>query len=371
MRDQIARLFDVDGPFVTVYLDARSDQPQAQQQLLTRWKSVRSRLESEGASDDDLAAIDAAVDAESHTGGDTFAAVAAGGRTLLARHLPEPPQRDAGYLGLLPKVAPLVESAQTLLAHLVVLADRTGADIYGFTAAGEPVEEEVAGSVQGPEATRVAAGGWSQRRFQQRAINAWDENSREVADEVAAMAKDVDARLVVIGGDVHAVRLLREHLPATVGDVRELEGASRHPGSDVDLEAEGVKRLVDSVVAEETVEILREFKEEKGQHDRFADGPARVLEALQAATVETLLVHDDPDSERMAWFGPEGPHVGMQRSDLESMGVEHPQQGRLVDVAIKAALQTSAGVRVVPASTVTDGLGAILRHTGTTPDRPG
>lgn len=369
MREQIARLSQADGPFVTVYLDARSDQPQAQQQLQTRWKTVRSQLSAEGATDDDLAAIDAVVDDDAHVGGDTFAAVAAGGRVLLARNLPEPPSADAGYLGLLPRAGTLLETAQTLLPHLVVLVDRTGADVYGFTASGDSVEEEVTGPSQGPHVERVAAGGWSQRRYQERAIQAWEENAREVADEVAALAKEIGARLVVVGGDDHAVHFLKEHLPGELR-VEELEGGSRHPGADVDLEAEGVKRLVDTVVAEETVAVLRAFKEEKGQHDRYADGPARVFEALQTASVETLLVHDDPADDRTAWFGPEGPHLGMQESDLAAMGVEHPHQGRLVDIAIRSALQTSANVRVVPSATVTDGLGAILRHTGTTPDHP-
>lgn len=117
--------------------------------------------------------------------------------------------------------------------------------------------------------------------------------------------------------------------------------------------------------------VLQEFKEEKGQHDRFADGPARVIEALQTATVETLLVHDDGSSDRTAWFGPDGPHVALDRATLEAMGVEHPREARLIDAAIKSALQTSANVRVVPSATVTDGLGAILRHTGTSPSAPG
>jgi hypothetical protein len=39
-------------------------------------------------------------------------------------------------------------------------------------------------------------------------------------------------------------------------------------------------------------------------------------------------------------------------------------------VCIRAALGTGASVRVVPSAIVTDGLGAILRHTGTTPERP-
>ena len=372
MRNDIADLFRDSGPFVTVYLDARSDQPQAQQQLLTRWKSVRRDLAEQGATDEDLAAVDAALETSAHAGGDTLAVVAAGGRVLLARHLPEPPARDRGHVGPLPWVGPLVASAQTLLPHLVVLVDRTGADLYGFDASGDAVEAEVQGENQGAVLTRSPAGGWSQRRFQQRAVEAWEENAREVAEEVSAMAKQLGARLVAVGGDVHAVRLLREALPADVAPlVRELESATRHPDGNIDAEAEGARRLVDTVVAEETVAVVQEFKEEKGQHDRAVAGPARTVEMLQATTVGTLLVHDDPDDERTAWFGPEPNHLGLDRETLQAMGVEEPAEWRLLDVCVRAALGTSAEVRVVPSTIVDDGLGAVLRHTGTTPDVPG
>src|SRR5439155_594819 len=98
MRREIAALFDHDGPFLTVYLDARSDQPQAEQILETRWKTARSGLANEGASDEDLAAIDATVAGATHIGGDTLAVVAAGGQVLLSRHLPAPPAADAWRL---------------------------------------------------------------------------------------------------------------------------------------------------------------------------------------------------------------------------------------------------------------------------------
>jgi hypothetical protein len=44
------------------------------------------------------------------------------------------------------------------------------------------------------------------------------------------------------------------------------------------------------------------------------------------------------------------------------MGVDDPQEGRLVDVLIRAAFGTGAGVRIVPAGGPgKDGVGAILR----------
>src|SRR5206468_1715838 len=134
MYAAIAKLFEYEGPFVTVYLDARSDQPQAQQVLELRWKTVRADLAANGAPDAALEAIDAEMAKRDHVGGDTLAIVAAGERVILARHLSEPPARDIGKVGRVPWVGPLLDAAQAMVPHLVVIADRTGAHITAVTA---------------------------------------------------------------------------------------------------------------------------------------------------------------------------------------------------------------------------------------------
>jgi peptide subunit release factor 1 (eRF1) len=207
-----------------------------------------------------------------------------------------------------------------------------------------------------------AAGGWSQRRYQQRQVNTWEENAHEVADEVARLAKRIDARLIAVGGDVYAVGFFKDALAKEVQTiVREIDGASRHPDGGTDHVAEDVKRLVDTVVAAETRAILERFDEERGQHDRAADGPARVIEALQQANVATLLVHDDPDDLRTAWFGPHPLHVGLDEATVRAMGVDQPWEARAVDVCVRAALGSSADIRVVPKAVLDRNLGAILR----------
>jgi peptide subunit release factor 1 (eRF1) len=146
--------------------------------------------------------------------------------------------------------------------------------------------------------------------------------------------------------------------------VREVEG-SRGPGAaDAGLDeiADEVVKLVATVAAEDTVEFLRQFKQEKGQHDLAAEGVAATIAALAAARVDVLLVHDDPDDDRTAWFGPEPGMVAETKATLADMGVEQPQEARLVDVAIRAAFTTGAAVRIVPSvSSVAEGIGAILR----------
>lgn len=394
----IADLFSVDGPFVTAYLEAPSAQPQAAQELTLRWKNVRHELEQEGADDETLAAMDAAVgvdtevvargtqgafenrgnqggtgnkprqnadagpdDAAEHTGGDVLALVGAGGKVLLREFLPHVRTDGNWRLGLLPWVTPLLEAEQQQVPYLCVLADRTGADILGSGPDGE-IEETVKGDRQGPHLERVQAGGWSQRRYQQRAVEAWDENASEVADEVSKLADRIGARLIAIGGDVHAVRLLEGHLPERQKPfVHVLEHGARGAELDEGLLGDELRRLVQTAIASETVAVLDTFKEEKGQADKAADGPARVVEALQMAMVETLLVHDDPSDDRVAWFGPEPLQLAIDKADVEGMGVEFPEQGRLVDVAVRAALGSGARVRIVPAAVVTSGFGAVLR----------
>lgn len=213
-----------------------------------------------------------------------------------------------------------------------------------------------------PMLRKTNPGGWSQRRYQNRAENLWEQNAKAVADQVAALADETKARLIVVAGDVRALQLLREHLPDRTAELlREVDG-SRAPGSGLDEIADDVVKLTATVVAEDTVEFLRQFKEERGQRDLAVEGAKSTIEALAAARVDTLLIHDDPDDDRTAWFGPESGMVAQTKNALADLGVADPQKARLVDVAIRAAFTTSAAVRIVPSvGSVKEGIGAILR----------
>jgi len=359
----LADLFAHEGPFLTVYLDSTSTEPQAAQALDLRWRNVRRDLADQGADQATLEAVDSAV-AGDHTGGDTLAIIAAGGRVLFKRHLPEPPKADRGWWSALPRVGPILEWNQSAIPHVVVLADRTGADIW-VVDDGEVIEQvEVEGSADRDQLTRVHAGGWSYRRYQQRAMNGWDTNAGEVAEEVAKLADHTQARLVAVAGDDQAVHYLQEHLPGEVNDILQvIQHGARSPDGSIDQIADDVVKQAADVAARDTVDVLGTYKQELGQGDRAAEGPARALEALSRAQVETLLVHDDPEDDRTAWFGPEAVHVGSDRATVEAMGTDQGREGRLVDVAIRAALGTGAEIRIVPSTTAKDGLGAVLRYT--------
>ncbi|MGH9033870.1 MAG: Vms1/Ankzf1 family peptidyl-tRNA hydrolase, partial [Acidimicrobiia bacterium] len=238
--------------------------------------------------------------------------------------------------------------------------DRRGADIVGVSRSGGARQDRTEG--RDDPITKVGPGGWSQRRFQQRAENTWAENAGEVAEHTRQMAGRVHARLIVVAGDVRAVAMLEDALPK---DLRELlvvtEGGRARDGSTSEIASEVVRQL-DTVAARDTVELLRKFREERGQHDRVADGAEATVAALTRSQVEVLLVHDDPDDERQAWFGRDPALIATTPAGAKELGVDDPAAARLPDVVVRAALGTGAGIRVVPAAGgPRDGVGAILR----------
>ena len=172
-----------------------------------------------------------------------------------------------------------------------------------------------------------------------------------------------DPRLVLVAGDVRMVELLQEAATKRVLErLRVIGGGTRgEDGSDEDRK-QAAMRMAATAVAEDTVALLQKFEEERGQGDLAVEGAGATLDALAKAQVEVLLLYDDPDDERSAWFVPERVHVANNADDLRALGVEAPREGRLVDVALRAELGTGAGVRIVPQhGPIADGIGGLLR----------
>ncbi len=94
--------------------------------------------------------------------------------------------------------------------------------------------------------------------------------------------------------------------------------------------------------------MLEKLSEEKGQADQGVVGAKATAAALAMAQVQVLLVHDEPDDSRMAWFGADPTSVALSAEELRDLGVDEPHSGRLVDVFLRSAVGTGAGVRIVP-----------------------
>jgi peptide subunit release factor 1 (eRF1) len=347
------------GPFVTVQMSIEAAIENASQHNQLRWRGMRDQLAAAGAPDKVLDEIGELI-ADAHHEGQTLIAVADSGGVQHASHWPEPPVRELARWAPLPSLAPVLEWRQALPPYVTVVTDRTGAEIHGVRP-GRPDIELTADGPDGP-IRKVQAGGWSHRRYQQRAETTWEESAKAVAEAVERMAARVDARAVFVAGEVRAATLLRDALSPTVQPlIHEVGGSRSADGAEPVDEADVGARLAE-VVAGDTNVLLEKLTEELGQSDRAAAGVAQSVRALAMAQVEVLLIHDDPDVETTAWFGPEAVHLATKAADLEAMGVDDAQSARLADVLIRAALGTGAGVRVLPhAEGLHGGVGAILR----------
>lgn len=347
------------GPFATLYLQTDPTIENAAQYSERHWRACREQLTEGGAPESVLSAIDPVI-AEAHLRGGGLGVLADAEGFLHVEHHPQPPVLDVARWSPLPSVVGLLEWRQGHVPHVLVLADRRGADIYATDARGRESYSEAGGSDLPVE--KVAPGGWSQRRYQARADVAWDQNASDVADEVVRLVDHIDAGLVAVAGDVRATQLLHKHLPERVDRiVHPIDGGRSPDGSDVRI-AQETARLIATAAARDTVAVLEKFRDERGEHDRAADGPAATAAALREARVDVLLVHDDPEDDRVAWFGDEPTDLALDRNDLVSLGREHLREARLVDVFARAALGTGASIRVVPKhGGPADNVGAVLR----------
>jgi hypothetical protein len=415
--DGLRRLVTGTPPFLSVYLAARPGTETAPDEVAISWRQLRRSLADQGADETQLAAVDAVV--EGHPQAPGLAVVVDGEGDGFHRWLPEEVP-EMGQVGPLPTLGPLVDAWGRLLPHVIVVADRTGADLYAVAAPGvddddgepkppvvspadadtsaDPTDDvpEATGAgdaAEAPESTtgaeidlvidpgadvttgevhgdddvirKVKPGGWSQRRYQQRAENTWDANASLVAAEVAESARSVGARVIVAAGDSRAVTLLAEHLPSDVADLlTTADHGGRAAGADQELLAEEVQRAVATVAARDTVTSLEHFAEVRGRGAAVADGPEQTFEALRRGLVDTLLLHDAVDDDRTAWFDPSAPTaVALEPGLLRDLGME-PVEARMMDVAVWSALSSGGSVRHVPAHASTSpsgGLGATVR----------
>ncbi|CAN5786456.1 Vms1/Ankzf1 family peptidyl-tRNA hydrolase [soil metagenome] len=351
-------MYAASAPFATVYLATEGALSDAGEVVQKRWKNLRRQLAGQGAPDAAQQAIEQLLEG-SHAKGETLAAVANEQGVLFAAHLPELPEQDQAYVGSLPALAPFMAVTQALLPHIVVTIDRTGAEILAVL----PETDDLHRDVEGKElhVTRSAPGGWSQRRFQQRAENRWKANASQVVEELAQLVDQTSPRLVVVSGDVRAVTSLRDQLPARVAELfAEVQGDYGNLDEAVLRAAELVTELAD----EDTANLLADYRREKGQQDRCAEGPENTLAALAQGQAETVFVDPERAEGRTAWFGPDLAQAALFREGLEASGVADPTEGRLADVIIRAASGTGAAVRITEGAPELHptGVGALLRY---------
>jgi hypothetical protein len=345
----ITELYRHQGPFASVVIRMPSSVSDAAHRVGIRWKNARRDLETAGASEALLSRFDQLAKSQNHHDGEGLAAVFTAEDEPFVEALRDDPNANWARLSLLPTVTPFIASRQSAVPHVVVFTDRAGADLVAVTAGSIADWVVVEGEVT--YIHRGQQGGWSQRRFQQRAENLWESNAHEVADAVTELANRVGARLISVSGDVRAVGFLCDHLPTHLRSkvLTVQDGAP-------DAVWAATDRAVADLVQGDTDKVLQSLADRR-PHRMATTNVSDVVRAVGEGRVETLLVHDDGTDDAEAWFGP----------GLDPTGSLHPsredlRRGRLVDVCVRSAVLTDAKVRILDAPPSDEGpVAALLR----------
>jgi hypothetical protein len=359
------------GPFLSVYLTTAQKVEHAAQLAEERWSPLRRTLSEAGAPGSELDEVQPLV-AQGHLEGAAVGVVRCAGSPGFVDHGGEPLVAEIAAWGPAPVLTPSVGWRQNEPPYVAVLVDHTGADLLAATRQRPPEAESVEGRTDWP-ITKHRGGGWAQWRYQHRVEENWAKNERVVATEIERLVDAVHARAVLVGGDEHAVGILRSVLPERVDALVHPIPGSRAAGGAGDELGDAATRWARSAARADAAGALDALRSRLA-HGRAVEGAGATFAALREARVDVLLVHDprlereadggaERSAPRTAWFVLDAPQeCALAAEDLEGLGLGETAEAPLVDVAVRAALVSGGSILVVPADGgPADGLGALLR----------
>ena len=344
----------LDPGYVSVYLDTTPSTESAATELELRWRAARERLAADGTDHATLDAVEAAFGRRDHEGRGQ-AVFAADGRVLMSVHMPEPPRREIARYAPLPHVMPLLAQLPPRAPHIRVAATREGAEILAVPAEGA-ADRQTAGDQAWP-VHKVSAGGWSEKRLQRSAEEAWAVNAKEAAAAAALAADHVGAEFAVVGGDIRQRVTLLGLLPARLRENSVIVDREVPAGDAAFADAAAAEAARRAETASRA--LLDEFRVRMDTRDlaarRAAEGLPGTLAALRDGLAQDVLL--DPD----AGDGDGLPAATTEELDDGEPGT--PVRDRADAILSRAAARTGAGLFFVPpgAAPLADGVAALLR----------
>lgn len=249
-------------------------------------------------------------------------------------------------VGPIPSLLELIHAGHDYPAYAVLLADQRDAFLWIMErqtwARGVQLEAD-----SYPRKTQQ--GGWSQRRYQNRADERVEAFARTIADETRRelTAGDAQVPYLILAADEVMSSALDAAFHETVK--QRLLGLVRLSiDASMDDIAAAAEPLVEQQERQHEQDAVQAVSDGVGAGGRGVAGPDDTLTALETGQVMTLVLNDDFDAP--AWADFTFPVYGA--GDLPT---EHPAAGDvanivpipLTDIAIRLAIQTGADVELV------------------------
>jgi hypothetical protein len=360
-------VFAAPGPYATVCADVTHTSESADTELDLRVRAVAEKLSEQGAPEAVVEAVRTRL-LEGNEGGQAgtlrgrAVVVASDGSVVLDQALVDAPAQEIADWSPQPELLPLLRQLPGRVPHIVVLTDRVGADITYVGATGEVEVEE---TVQGDDfqIQKVHVGGWAHLRYQHNSENKWVHNSDQVAGQLTSMARRLDPQFVLVAGDVRARQILTDRASDVWKDlIVSMDEGGRAAGAD----REPVDRRETELVAEHEARAVADAVEKieaAAAHGLSVSGTDAVVEAMRKGQVETLVLADEPQDEKLL-VGDSPLVLGVNQHDMDALGTH----GSVVPhdrALLAAAVASSAGVVLVPRSAMPGGatVAAVLRYT--------
>jgi hypothetical protein len=358
-----------EGPVASVHADVTRSDPQGGHTEALHRRGSLAVLREQGAPETVLDVVADRLTAGTGQGGDQgrHLVVAEDGEVLLDLLVAHRPDRDEASWGAVPSLLPLLRALDGGVAHLLVRADRVGADVVVVDSLGRQV---VADDVEGGHdvLTKVRGGGWSHRRMQSRVDDSWERNADAVVDTVRRLVERHHPEVVLLTGDPHACGLVRNGLADDLGDrLRWVRAGGRADGVDAEAEQAEVDEILREVRLRRMGTHVAELEQGLGQDALGVVGLPAVVTAVQRAAVERLLldtaVLPPGDDSPQLWTSTEGTVVGTSEGEVLGQGATSAVPGPARDVLVRAVAAQSGRLELVDGVTgvLEQGVGAVLR----------
>ncbi len=361
-------VFTASGPYATVCADVTHTTENADRELDLRVRAVAEKLQEQGAPEVVVETVRGRL-LEGNEGGDAgtlrgrAVVVSADGTVVLDEVLADVPRDPVVAWSPQPDLVPVLRQLAGRVPHVVVITDRVGADISVATLAGRPGEEE---QVEGDtfHMRKVKVGGWAHNTYMHTAENQWEENAGRVADEIASLARRLPLRFVLVAGDVRARQILTDKANGVWKDlVVTMDEGGRAAGADREPVARRAAELVAEHEAHDEADAVEKIQS-AAAHGLAVTGTASVVDALRKGQVETLVLADQPDDEKLL-VGASPLEIGVDQGAMEALGVQEVHSVPADGALLAATVASSAGVVVVPRTAMPGDIpvAAILRYT--------
>ena len=258
-----------------------------------------------------------------------------------------------------PYIFPLARLIEQNPMFAVVQADTNAANIFIFKR-GHVLEQE---EIQNEKTKRVAAGGWSQQRYQRSLENFHQQHARDVVEELEKIVRDERIEQIVLSGDDSVIiPLLRAEMPKDIDEkvVEVLNLNINTPEHELMEAAEQAVFQHQTLLDKEKIDNLFEQNYEDGLG---VTGVEKTLAALANGQVQELYISENYGGIE---YDPRKVYkVLSQYAPGEDEIPDIRRQGMVVDELLRRAIESTDRIRFIKDENLlseTGGVGALLRY---------